>query len=97
MAKNDKTQTLRVITRILTAFVGGFILTNQFAILISYQAQEAKNVDSIVGAMMLSFILYALIIIYVFACKSTTRALLSISALCSACFALMAYLEWVFR
>ena len=69
----------------LIALVGGFILANLVAILISYLLADGNvgdNVDGIVTGIMISFIVYLLAVMFVFATKSVTRAAVVIGGCC---------------
>ena len=83
-------QSIGIAIRILIALLGGFILANLVAILISYLPADNK-VDGIVTGMMVSFIVYTLVVMYVFSTKTALKAGLWVSSSC-----LVAYVGTVY-
>ena len=77
---------LGIFTRVLTAFIGGFVLANIGAIIIaSVLPTDAAGdkVDNIVAGMMWSFIIYLLVTLYVFATQKAHTALINIGLACA--------------
>ncbi|MGI2115195.1 hypothetical protein ACRN9G_16560 [Shewanella frigidimarina] len=62
-----------VTCRVLIALVGGYILSSLSAILIA-QLLPGDKINSIITGLMLSFIIYTVTVIVVFAMKTTLRA-----------------------
>ena len=83
--------------RVFTALVVGFIFANQSASLIAYYLPPANTVDNIVAGMMLSFIVWTLVVIYVFAAKSAKQTFVLLLFVCALALAWMSHLELVFK
>lgn len=86
------TPAAHITCRVLLSVIGGYVIANLSAMLISYLPSDNK-VDGIVAGMMSSFIIYTLIVIVVFAVKSTTRAIFFIALLVVLLSVLVMYLE----
>lgn len=67
--------------RVLIALIGGYLVSMNSAILIGNHL-FSNQVNSIVTGLMLSFIIYLIIVLYVFATNTTLRACLSVFGLC---------------
>ncbi|KPH63510.1 hypothetical protein AMS58_04690 [Pseudoalteromonas porphyrae] len=72
---------LNITCRVLIALVGGYVLAALSAILVALLL-PGDIINSIVSALMLSFIIYTVTVLYVFATKTTLRAGISVFALC---------------
>ncbi|WP_157447249.1 DUF3649 domain-containing protein [Catenovulum agarivorans] len=93
----QKSKTLDVSLRVFTALVAGFVFANQSASLIAYYLPSANTVDNIVAGKMLSFIVWALVVIYVFAAKSAKQTFVLLLLVCAVALAWMSHLELVFK
>lgn len=90
-----KSASISTISRVFIALLGGFLLANLIAILISYFSPDNK-IDAIVVGMMLSFIVYAAVAIYAFSTKKARSAAIGVFGLCLAVFSIIAFIETVF-
>lgn len=82
---------ISVLARTLVALIGGFVLANLSAIIISQllspnnatknTSAVATSVDHIVAGMMISFIIYALVVIYAFSTKTARIATFMVTAM----------------
>ena len=91
---------ISVLTRALVALFGGFILANLVAILITYMlAGNPVNVtvDGIVAGMMLSFFVYAAVVMFVFSTKSALSATLYVTSSCLVSFGVISYIDRVIQ
>ncbi len=79
---NIKSQTgLRILSRSMAAIVGGYVLSNLLATLISYLLPMPK-VDSVLLSLQLSFLFYCMVIIWVFSTKTAGKAWLGLLIAC---------------
>ncbi len=85
-----------IISRVLIALLGGFLLANLTAILISYFSSNNK-VDAIVAGMMTSFIVYTLVVMFVFSTKTVRSAALGVCFSCLVVFSAITYLDMVVK
>lgn len=88
----NKAVIINVITRVLVGLIGGFVLTNLVAILIS---NMSNDIDGIVAGMMLSFIVYTAIVMFVFSTKTALRAMLYVVFACVVAFGVISYIDMV--
>ncbi|MGX9462696.1 hypothetical protein ACWXWU_15905 [Shewanella sp. A14] len=79
-----------LISRIMAAIIGGYILTNLLAILLSYLLPMPQS-ERVLTAMLVSFVIYTAVILWVFTTKTATKAWIGIAipSLISAACALM--------
>jgi len=87
---------ISTLIRVLVALFGGFIFANLAAILITYlSAGNAVNVavDDIVTGLMVSFLVYAAVVIFVFSTKSALSATLYVTSSCLVSFAVVSYID----
>lgn len=92
----DLNQRLRVVSRIAAAVLGGYLLANTMIVALSYSLPLPLR-EGLMLATMLSYLVYPLAIIWVFAVKSLKRAWLGM-LLPSALLALLALLfhqQWL--
>ena len=82
---------INVISRVLIALLGGFILANLVAILISSLFFD-HEIDGLVTGMMTSFIVYLVAVIFVFSTKTLWQALLGVLIVCVVVFSLITVL-----
>lgn len=72
---------LHVTCRVLCALIGGYLLSTLSAILIALHLPGDK-VNSIITGLLLTFIIYTVAVIYVFAAKTTLRASMGVFVPC---------------
>ena len=78
-----KSQTgLGVLSRSIAAIVGGYVLSNLLATLTSYLL-PMPTVDSVLLSLQLSFLFYAIVIIWVFSAKTAGKAWLGLLIACA--------------
>ena len=68
---------MQVLSRVVCALGGGYVLSAAFAAatgLVLVQWAGMSKVDAVTVATMLSFVVFAVIVLWVFACASTRRA-----------------------
>ena len=68
---------LMVASRILAAVIGGYALTAALSVLLALLLPVSRS-EATLAATMLSFILYAVVVLWVFATSSATRAWLGL-------------------
>ncbi|GAA6173099.1 hypothetical protein NBRC116592_27690 [Colwellia sp. KU-HH00111] len=90
----DHANSIDITARVLIALIGGYILANLIAILISYLPAD-NNVDGIVTGMMVSFLVYTLAVMAVFSTKTAMRAFMTLGSCCLATTGLITYIEMV--
>ncbi len=61
----------------MTAIVGGYLLANLAAIVLSYLL--GSNADTVIIGMLVSYLIYAGIVVWVFAVKTARRAWIGIA------------------
>lgn len=74
----SKKHTYAVFSRVVAAIVGGYLLANLVAILLSYLLEP--RVDAVLTSILVSYLIYAGIVLWVFAAKTARRAWLGIAA-----------------
>ena len=80
---NVKLQTgLPVLSRSIAAIIGGYVLSNLLATLTSYLL-PMPTVDSVLLSLQLSFLFYAIVIIWVFSAKTAGKAWLGLLIACA--------------
>lgn len=84
---------INIAARIFIALIGGFILANLVAIIISYLPADNK-VDGIVMGMMVSFIIYTITVLVVFSTKTAKKAGISVVSGCLIAYGIIAYLNY---
>lgn len=62
-----------ILSRVIAAIVGGYLLANITAILLSYLL-PGSQANNVMTGMLLSFIIYMIVVIWVFAVKTVWRA-----------------------
>lgn len=87
----SKLPSFDITLRVLIALLGGYLLANLIAILISYFPQNNK-VDAIVAGLMVSFIIYTIAVMFVFAVKTIRTAALGVFGSCTVVFGIISYL-----
>lgn len=90
----DNAASISVTMRVIIALIGGFIIANLVALLISYLSTGNK-VDGIVTGMMTSFIVYTLVVMFVFATKTPHRAFFGVVTCCAIVFGVISYIEMI--
>ena len=85
---------ISIICRVLIALLGGFLLANLVAILVSYIPSDNK-VDAIVAGLMSSFIVYTAVVMYVFSSKTLRSSALGVFICCLVIFSINTYLDMV--
>jgi ABC-type uncharacterized transport system permease subunit len=90
----NKANSISIIARVLIALIGGFLLANFVAIIISYLPAD-NVVDGIVTGMMISFIVYTLVVMAVFHTKTAMKAGMWVGSCCIAAYGVMIYIDMV--
>lgn len=72
---------INVTCRVLLALFGGFLLSNLVAILIASGLYD-NEVDGIVTGLMVSFLVYTVVVMFVFATKTLARATFGVGIAC---------------
>lgn len=98
---------ISIVTRVLVALIGGFILANLVAILIAYMSggdissgnisdntSVSPTIDSIVAGMMVSFLVWTAVVIFVFSTKSALSATLYVT---SSCIVIIGIISYIYR
>jgi hypothetical protein len=70
---------LMVASRILAAVIGGYALTSGLAVLLALLLPVSKS-EATQASTMLSFIIYAVVVLWIFAARSITRVWLTLLA-----------------
>lgn len=83
-----------VTCRILIALVGGYILSTLSAILVALLL-PGNEINSIITGLMLSFIVYTITVIFVFATKTTLRAVVGVFTPCIVMYFIYFYLNGI--
>lgn len=73
---------LSVLSRTIAAIVGGYVLSNLLAVLISYLL-PMQTADSVLLSLQLSFLFYSIVIIWVFSTKTAGKAWLGLFIACA--------------
>lgn len=73
---------LSVLSRSIAAIVGGYVLSNLLAVLISYLL-PMQTADSVLLSLQLSFLFYSIVIIFVFSTKTAGKAWLGLLIACA--------------
>lgn len=84
-------QRYSLLLRILAAIIGGYLLTNLIAILLSYLL-PGSQADAVMIAMLSSFLIYAGVVMWVFTVKTLRQVWLGLAFSCMACTALIVVL-----
>ena len=80
---NTRSQTgLRILSRSVAAIIGGYVLSNLLATLISYLL-PMPTVDSVLLSLQLSFLFYSIVIIWVFSTKTVSKAWMGLLIACA--------------
>ena len=84
---------LGVLSRTLAASLGGYVIVNVAALALSFLIPFVEHYKSLLFSMQISFVLYTLVIIWVFAARSATRAWIGLLLVCTplALFDMFAY------
>ncbi len=81
--RNIKSQMgLSVLSRTIAAIIGGYVLSNLLAVLISYLL-PMQTADSVLLSLQLSFLFYSIVIIFVFSTKTAGKAWLGLFIACA--------------
>lgn len=75
-------------SRVIAAIAGGYVLSNLMAILLSYLLSTllaGTPADSVMTAMLLSYLLYAVIVIWVFSGKTLLQIWRTLTLTCLVC------------
>ena len=81
--RNIKSQMgLSVLSRTIAAIIGGYVLSNLLAVLISYLL-PMQTADSVLLSLQLSFLFYSIVIIFVFSTKTAGKAWLGLLIACA--------------
>lgn len=72
--KVDANYRWKITWRVMLAIIGGYVLTNQISILLSLLLPIPKS-DAVMTALLLSFIVYSVIVIWVFSVSSLKKVL----------------------
>ena len=84
MHLNNKKHPNAVFPRVVAAVIGGYLLANLVAILLSYLL--GSHADAVITGMLVSYLIYAGIVLWVFAASTARRAWIGIaipSLICS--------------
>lgn len=73
---------LGIFSRSLAAIVGGYVLSNLLAIMVSYLLPMPTG-DSVLLSLQLSFLFYGIVIIWVFSTKTVGKAWLGLVIACA--------------
>ena len=90
-----KAVAISIFSRVFIALLGGFSLANLVAILLTYFSSNNK-IDAIVAGMMVSFIVYAAVVMFVFSTKKARNAGLGVFGLCLVTFSIITVLDMVY-
>jgi uncharacterized membrane-anchored protein len=103
----NKAVSISIVTRVLVALIGGFILANLVAILIAYMSggdissgnisdntSISPTIDSIVAGTMVSFLVWTAVVIFVFSTKSALSATLYVM---SSCIVIIGIISYIYR
>jgi ABC-type uncharacterized transport system permease subunit len=80
--------------RVLIALLGGYLFSAFSAVLIS-QLSPGDKINSIITGLLLSFIIYTVIVLFVFATKTTLRAAAGVFIPCIAMYFFYHYLNGI--
>ncbi|MEW5056228.1 MAG: hypothetical protein AB1Y25_01250 [Cycloclasticus sp.] len=86
-----KTLSSAILSRTIAAIIGGYVLANLCSILLSYLLPTSQA-DAVLTGMLFSFLIYAGVVIWVFAAKTTRQVWTGIVLSCLICTVLILFL-----
>ncbi len=86
-----KTLSSAILSRTIAAIIGGYVLANLCSILLSYLLPTSQA-DAVLTGMLFSFLIYAAVVIWLFAAKTTRQVWTGIVLSCLICTVLILFL-----